>query len=180
MKRASKPSRTGALSWKKDLSIIKRLRAKKDAPVDSIGCERLADVRASRRTYEWQCLVAAMFIFPDQRSSHGCCNGSFAETWQHGGENRCHIRSEAVEANQCSWLLQREGQDLEGCGEGVPFRLQRLDTPDHGRIALTAGHWSQNGTLGDAQCLQSPSRHLRGHARASDCQQAPLGQEQDS
>mmetsp|Transcript_67214 Transcript_67214/g.157669 ORF Transcript_67214/g.157669 Transcript_67214/m.157669 type:complete len:268 (+) Transcript_67214:34-837(+) len=60
VKRASKPSRTGALSWKKDLSIIKRLRAKKDAPVDSIGCERLADVRASRRTYEWQCLVAAM------------------------------------------------------------------------------------------------------------------------
>lgn len=60
VKRASKPSRTGAPSWKKDLSIIKRLRAKKDAPVDSIGCERLADVRASRRTYEWQCLVAAM------------------------------------------------------------------------------------------------------------------------
>ena len=60
VKRASKASRTGAPSWKKDLSIIKRLRAKKDAPVDSIGCERLADVRASRRTYEWQCLVAAM------------------------------------------------------------------------------------------------------------------------
>ncbi|CAE7450851.1 nth-1, partial [Symbiodinium necroappetens] len=60
VKCASKASRTGAPSWKKDLSIIKRLRAKKDAPVDSIGCERLADVRASRRTYEWQCLVAAM------------------------------------------------------------------------------------------------------------------------
>ena len=55
-----KSSRVKAPTWQKDLSIIKRLRAKKDAPVDSIGCERLADVKACRRTFEWQCLVAAM------------------------------------------------------------------------------------------------------------------------
>ncbi|CAJ1433363.1 unnamed protein product [Effrenium voratum] len=47
-------------TWKSDLSIIKRLRAGRTAPVDSIGCERLADPKASKATYEWQCLVAAM------------------------------------------------------------------------------------------------------------------------
>ena len=59
VKRAPKPRRS-VPTWQKDLSLIKRLRAKGGAPVDSIGCERLADVRACRRTYEWQCLVAAM------------------------------------------------------------------------------------------------------------------------
>jgi len=46
--------------WKNDLALIKRLRARRDAPVDSIGCERLADVKASQADFEWQCLVAAM------------------------------------------------------------------------------------------------------------------------
>ncbi|CAL1172048.1 unnamed protein product [Cladocopium goreaui] len=46
--------------WKNDLALIKRLRARRSAPVDSIGCERLANVNASQADFEWQCLVAAM------------------------------------------------------------------------------------------------------------------------
>lgn len=46
--------------WKNDLALIKRLRARRLAPVDSIGCERLANVNASQADFEWQCLVAAM------------------------------------------------------------------------------------------------------------------------
>ncbi|CAK9053183.1 unnamed protein product [Durusdinium trenchii] len=46
--------------WKNDLSLIKRLRSRREAPVDSIGCERLADPKACKADFEWQCLVAAM------------------------------------------------------------------------------------------------------------------------
>merc|ERR1719230_886774 len=46
--------------WRADYPIIQELRATRDAPVDSVGCERLADPRASRKDFEWQCLVAAM------------------------------------------------------------------------------------------------------------------------
>lgn len=48
------------VSWKVDYPLIKQLRALGDAPVDSIGCDRLADRKAARRDFEWQCLVAAM------------------------------------------------------------------------------------------------------------------------
>lgn len=47
-------------AFHRDFPIIQELRAKRDAPVDSVGCERLADSRASRANFEWQCLVAAM------------------------------------------------------------------------------------------------------------------------
>lgn len=46
--------------WHKDYAIIQELRRVRDAPVDSVGCERLADPKASRKNFEWQCLVAAM------------------------------------------------------------------------------------------------------------------------
>lgn len=45
---------------RKELRLIKRLRRDRRAPVDSIGCERLADGKASRRDFEWQCLTAAL------------------------------------------------------------------------------------------------------------------------
>ena len=45
---------------KKELRVIKRLRAGRRAPVDSIGCERLADPKACRGDFEWQCLTAAL------------------------------------------------------------------------------------------------------------------------
>ncbi|CAE8638815.1 unnamed protein product, partial [Polarella glacialis] len=32
----------------------------RNAPVDFVGCEKLADPRASKADFEWQCLVAAM------------------------------------------------------------------------------------------------------------------------
>jgi len=54
--RASRPPAT----WKADYPLIQRLRARRDAPVDSVGCERLADPKAKRADFEWQCLVAAM------------------------------------------------------------------------------------------------------------------------
>eukprot|EP00929_Paragymnodinium_shiwhaense_P036046 TRINITY_DN19370_c1_g1_i1.p1 TRINITY_DN19370_c1_g1~~TRINITY_DN19370_c1_g1_i1.p1 ORF type:complete len:301 (+),score=70.04 TRINITY_DN19370_c1_g1_i1:157-1059(+) len=47
-------------AWRKDWPIIQELRRIKDAPVDSVGCERLADTRAPKKDYEWQCLVSAM------------------------------------------------------------------------------------------------------------------------
>jgi|Transcript_86093 endonuclease-3 len=56
LKRSRKPPAV----WQKDYAIIQELRAKRDAPVDTVGCERLADPKASRKNYEWQCLVAAM------------------------------------------------------------------------------------------------------------------------
>eukprot|EP00933_Yihiella_yeosuensis_P080504 TRINITY_DN93940_c0_g1_i1.p1 TRINITY_DN93940_c0_g1~~TRINITY_DN93940_c0_g1_i1.p1 ORF type:complete len:300 (-),score=58.23 TRINITY_DN93940_c0_g1_i1:26-925(-) len=51
---------TPPASWKADYPVIKKLRKSRDAPVDSVGCERLADRNASKATYEWQCLVSAM------------------------------------------------------------------------------------------------------------------------
>jgi endonuclease-3 len=48
------------VAWRADYPIIQELRANWDAPVDYVGCERLADPRASKSTFEWQCLVAAM------------------------------------------------------------------------------------------------------------------------
>eukprot|EP00435_Cladocopium_sp_Y103_P021562 s158_g5.t1 len=54
------PKKTRKGDWKNDLALIKRLRARRTAPVDSIGCERLANVNASQADFEWQCLVAAM------------------------------------------------------------------------------------------------------------------------
>lgn len=56
--RIAKPSKIPR-SWCSDWPIIKRLRATKDAPVDTVGCEHLANAR-SKKDYEWQCLVAAM------------------------------------------------------------------------------------------------------------------------
>lgn len=47
-------------SWKADWPVIQRLRSLRDAPVDYVGCERLADPKAKRSVFEWQCLVAAM------------------------------------------------------------------------------------------------------------------------
>jgi len=47
-------------TWRTDFSIIQELRAVRDAPVDILGCERLADPGASQKDFEWQCLVAAM------------------------------------------------------------------------------------------------------------------------
>lgn len=47
-------------AWRKDFPIIQELRALRDAPVDYVGCERLADPKASKANFEWQCLVAAM------------------------------------------------------------------------------------------------------------------------
>lgn len=47
-------------SWRRDYPIIQELRVEKDAPVDYVGCDRLADAKASRKDFEWQCLVAAM------------------------------------------------------------------------------------------------------------------------
>lgn len=47
-------------SWKADYPLIEELRSHRDAPVDTIGCERLANPRAKKADYEWQCLVAAM------------------------------------------------------------------------------------------------------------------------
>lgn len=44
----------------RDFPIIQELRAQRDAPVDYVGCERLADPKASQTNFEWQCLVAAM------------------------------------------------------------------------------------------------------------------------
>lgn len=46
--------------WQRDWPLIEELRRTRDAPVDTVGCERLADPKASKRDFEWQCLVAAM------------------------------------------------------------------------------------------------------------------------
>lgn len=46
--------------WKADYPLIQKLRSKRDAPVDTIGCDRLADPKAKKADGEWQCLVAAM------------------------------------------------------------------------------------------------------------------------
>merc|ERR1719421_1459247 len=48
------------VSWRADYALIEALRAQRDAPVDTIGCDRLADKRASKADFEWQCLVSAM------------------------------------------------------------------------------------------------------------------------
>eukprot|EP00927_Polykrikos_kofoidii_P056818 TRINITY_DN50903_c0_g1_i1.p1 TRINITY_DN50903_c0_g1~~TRINITY_DN50903_c0_g1_i1.p1 ORF type:complete len:300 (-),score=73.04 TRINITY_DN50903_c0_g1_i1:66-965(-) len=47
-------------TWRAHYPIIKALRTIRDAPVDTVGCERLADPKASKKDFEWQCLVAAM------------------------------------------------------------------------------------------------------------------------
>lgn len=47
-------------TWKHDYPLIEKLRATRDAPVDYVGCERLADLASDQSTYEWQCLVASM------------------------------------------------------------------------------------------------------------------------
>nr|QDO16540.1 endonuclease III-like protein 1 [Crypthecodinium cohnii]USW07808.1 endonuclease III-like protein 1 [Crypthecodinium cohnii] len=47
-------------AWKADWPIIKKLRETRDAPVDTVGCERLADPKAPKADWEWQCLVSAM------------------------------------------------------------------------------------------------------------------------
>mmetsp|Transcript_144355 Transcript_144355/g.254486 ORF Transcript_144355/g.254486 Transcript_144355/m.254486 type:complete len:307 (+) Transcript_144355:83-1003(+) len=53
-------SRKPPASWKADYPLIEELRSHCDAPVDTVGCERLANPRAKKADYEWQCLVAAM------------------------------------------------------------------------------------------------------------------------
>jgi len=60
VKRGGLKKKQPPAAWKADYPIIRRLRAGRDAPVDSVGCERLADPRASQADFEWQCLVAAM------------------------------------------------------------------------------------------------------------------------
>lgn len=54
------PSKKTPANWARDYPIIQELRKIPDAPVDSVGCERLADPKASKKDFEWQCLVAAM------------------------------------------------------------------------------------------------------------------------
>lgn len=52
--------RSPPASWKADYPLIQKLRAQREAPVDSVGCERLADTSATQADYEWQCLAASM------------------------------------------------------------------------------------------------------------------------
>lgn len=60
LKARGRPAAGPPASWRADFPIIKRLRRRRDAPVDTIGCERLADPKACRADFEWQTLVAAM------------------------------------------------------------------------------------------------------------------------
>eukprot|EP00747_Dinoflagellata_sp_TGD_P062672 gnl/TRDRNA2_/TRDRNA2_153118_c0_seq1.p1 gnl/TRDRNA2_/TRDRNA2_153118_c0~~gnl/TRDRNA2_/TRDRNA2_153118_c0_seq1.p1 ORF type:complete len:290 (+),score=61.93 gnl/TRDRNA2_/TRDRNA2_153118_c0_seq1:113-982(+) len=62
--------------WRADWPVIQELRAVRDAPVDYIGCNRLADTRTTTRNYEWQCLVAAMLSSQtkDQKNAEAMAN----------------------------------------------------------------------------------------------------------
>jgi endonuclease-3 len=77
---ASRAKRPPA-AWRKDYPIIQELRTITDAPVDSVGCERLADPSAPREDFEWQCLVAAMLSSQtkDQQNAE-----AMAELRRHG------------------------------------------------------------------------------------------------
>lgn len=59
-KRRGARTKAPPAAWRTDYPLIRHLRAKLHAPVDEVGCERLADRRAPRSDYQWQCLVAAM------------------------------------------------------------------------------------------------------------------------
>ncbi|VDP79529.1 unnamed protein product [Schistosoma mattheei] len=60
-------------NWRAQLSNIRKMRESRDAPVDSMGCERLADetehpkIAGTDKSY---------VVKPDERSNYGSCNGA--------------------------------------------------------------------------------------------------------
>merc|ERR1719158_173811 len=78
---AAKLAKKTPAAWRNDFPLIQELRASWDAPVDSVGCERLANPKASRKDFEWQCLVAAMLSSQtkDQQNAE-----AMAELHKHG------------------------------------------------------------------------------------------------
>jgi endonuclease III len=57
---ASKKTKFSPKNWETVLANIREMRSKKDAPVDSMGCERIADQKADKKTQRFQILVALM------------------------------------------------------------------------------------------------------------------------
>jgi len=81
-------------TWRADYSIITQLRAARDAPVDSVGCERLADKNASRCDFEWQCLVSAMLSSQTKDQANAEAMASLAEH----GNTIANVAASSVEA----------------------------------------------------------------------------------
>ena len=57
---AKKRARMEPFNWRCDWELLKEFRKELEAPVDRIGCEKLADVTADKDTFNFQILVAAM------------------------------------------------------------------------------------------------------------------------
>mmetsp|Transcript_25782 Transcript_25782/g.56061 ORF Transcript_25782/g.56061 Transcript_25782/m.56061 type:complete len:338 (+) Transcript_25782:106-1119(+) len=80
-------------SWKADWPIIKKLRETRDAPVDTVGCERLADPKACKADWEWQCLVSAMMSSQTKDQA----NAEAMATLHHHGNTAANIARTPVD-----------------------------------------------------------------------------------
>ncbi|EDO31265.1 predicted protein, partial [Nematostella vectensis] len=69
-------------NWRQQLENIRQMRASRDAPVDSQGCERTADTSTTPQVYRYQVLVSLMlssqtkdpvtFAAMEKLKAHGC------------------------------------------------------------------------------------------------------------
>ncbi|CAI2368687.1 unnamed protein product [Moneuplotes crassus] len=60
LKKPKLPKRAEPKNWQKLWEGIEKMREKKDAPVDSMGCDECGDKNADKNTYAFQTLVALM------------------------------------------------------------------------------------------------------------------------
>lgn len=58
--RPTQPKAPPRKDWREQLENIRRMRAKRDAPVDLMGCERLSDASAEPKVQRLQTLVSLM------------------------------------------------------------------------------------------------------------------------
>ena len=136
--RSPPPSATPPVGWEETYGFIRELRAVRDAAVDTMGCERLADTEASKADQDFQTLVSLMLSSQTKDEvnaaamaklrAHGCTPSNIADTPPDALNGL--IRSVGFHNNKTKYLLsasQRIRDEFEG---HVPTDLDTLLTFD--------------------------------------------------
>ncbi|XP_070579877.1 endonuclease III-like protein 1 [Ptychodera flava] len=76
--------------WREQFANVREMRKKRDAPVDSMGCERVADQYAAPQVYRYQTLISLMLSSQtkdqvnaaamEKLKAHGCTVGNILKT----------------------------------------------------------------------------------------------------
>ena len=133
------PSTTPPNGWREILDIIRQLRETRDAAVDTMGCERLADPEASIDTQNFQTLISLMLSSQTKdevnaaamarlREHNGCTASTLAK--MESETLNSLIRTVGFHNNKTKYLLKASQRIVEEFDGRVPEDLDTLLTFD--------------------------------------------------